>query len=167
MQLTSGAENSEMGKSPIIDVSASPADLETSTNMRWDRRCLIPADGFYKWKLGRNPPQPWRFIRKHEELFGFAGLWSSGSTDNGLRTVLILTVPANKLVAQFDAQMPVMLDENGVDAWFAKDATYVQLRELLQPYPREMSAYPVHPRISDTNIDDAACIEKWDDARLG
>lgn len=48
------------------------------------RRCLIPADGFYEWQpapagskaLGRSAAkQPFRFMLRDGDLFAFAGIW--------------------------------------------------------------------------------------------
>ncbi len=40
-----------------------------------DRRCLIPADGFYEWKTEGKKKNPQRFTLASGEPFGFAGLW--------------------------------------------------------------------------------------------
>jgi putative SOS response-associated peptidase YedK len=47
------------------------------------RRCLIPADGFYEWKkLGRTK-QPFLFGMKDDSLFAFAGLWDRWRSPSG------------------------------------------------------------------------------------
>ncbi|CAN5520929.1 SOS response-associated peptidase [soil metagenome] len=42
-----------------------------------DRRCIIPADGFYEWKVlpGEKKKQPYFIHRPDGEPFAFAGLW--------------------------------------------------------------------------------------------
>jgi putative SOS response-associated peptidase YedK len=39
------------------------------------RRCLIPATGFYEWQKREDGKQPYRFRRKDLEPFAFAGIW--------------------------------------------------------------------------------------------
>lgn len=40
------------------------------------RRCIIPADGFYEWKqFGDGRKQPYRIRLKSGDVFAFAGLW--------------------------------------------------------------------------------------------
>ena len=52
-------------------VSTPPA---LSSPLRF-RRCLIPANGFYKWKRSGKVRQPYCFEVNNGELFAFAGLW--------------------------------------------------------------------------------------------
>jgi putative SOS response-associated peptidase YedK len=40
-----------------------------------ERRCLIPATGFYEWQAREDGKQPYRFRRKDLEPFAFAGIW--------------------------------------------------------------------------------------------
>lgn len=39
-----------------------------------ERRCLVPADGFYEWKAEGRVKQPYRFTLSDGGLFAFAGL---------------------------------------------------------------------------------------------
>jgi putative SOS response-associated peptidase YedK len=48
-----------------------PAFRDPLTN----RRCLIPADGFYEWQRRGKAKQPYCFEVNDRELFAFAGLW--------------------------------------------------------------------------------------------
>jgi SOS response associated peptidase (SRAP) len=50
-----------------------PAFRDPLTN----RRCLIPADGFYEWVRRGKAKQPSCFEVNNGELFAFAGLWGS------------------------------------------------------------------------------------------
>jgi putative SOS response-associated peptidase YedK len=39
------------------------------------RRCLVPADGFYEWQEREGKRQPFRIMLKSGDSFCFAGLW--------------------------------------------------------------------------------------------
>jgi putative SOS response-associated peptidase YedK len=41
-----------------------------------ERRCIVPADGFYEWKkLDAKAKQPYAIVMKDRGVLGFAGLW--------------------------------------------------------------------------------------------
>ena len=41
------------------------------------RRCLIPANGYYEWQVEAGRKQPYFIRMKGADLFSFAGVWSS------------------------------------------------------------------------------------------
>jgi putative SOS response-associated peptidase YedK len=44
------------------------------------RRCIIPASGFYEWKAAQGMKQPWYVSLKSGETMAFAGLWKTWHT---------------------------------------------------------------------------------------
>ena len=55
-----------------------PALRDPLTN----RRCLIPADGFYEWLRAGKVKQPYCFEVNDGELFAFAGIWDRWKDPN-------------------------------------------------------------------------------------
>jgi putative SOS response-associated peptidase YedK len=47
------------------------------------RRCLIPADGFYEWKVEGGRKRPYVVRPKDGEPIAYAGLWESWMGPNG------------------------------------------------------------------------------------
>src|SRR5262245_13539832 len=105
-----------------------------------ERRCLVPADGFYEWKRVDGGKQPYRITMADGDPFAFAGLWESwGSKTEPVETFAIITTEPNALAATVHDRMPVILDPADFDRWLAEPAA-----ELLRPYPAvRMRAYPV------------------------
>lgn len=150
------------------------------------RRCLVPADGFYEWqKLDDGPKpakQPWRIGLKGGAPFAFAGLYetwhppqgadipdrvagpggavSPGGVDgDGILSFSIVTTTANAAIAKIHARMPVMLAPEDFAPWLAPDATDEELQGLLRPFPAEaMGFYRVSTRVNAVRNDDEACI---------
>ncbi len=48
-----------------------------------ERRCLIPADGFYEWRRDENGKVPIWLHLPDDELFAFAGIWASYEPKGG------------------------------------------------------------------------------------
>jgi putative SOS response-associated peptidase YedK len=74
-----------------------PAFRDPLTN----RRCLIPADGFYEWSRRGKAKQPYCFEVNDGELFAFAGLWDRWRDPNGqwIKSCSILTTTPNAVTA--------------------------------------------------------------------
>jgi putative SOS response-associated peptidase YedK len=127
------------------------------------RRCLIPASGYYEWeKRGTGRKQP-HFIRPRDGgLFAFAGLWERWHDPRGevVETSTILTTEANELMRPLHDRMPVILDP-AVDAlWLDAGAAADTLHALLVPYPGEkMEAFPVSSWVSDSKHEGPRCSE--------
>jgi putative SOS response-associated peptidase YedK len=77
------------------------------------RRCIIPADGFYEWRREGNRKVPVWIHLKNKEPFAFAGLWDVWHAfDSGdmLNTFTIITTDPNALVRRIHNRMPVIYD---------------------------------------------------------
>jgi putative SOS response-associated peptidase YedK len=116
------------------------------------RRCIIPADGFYEWKREGKGKQPFFFSLRDGRPFGFAGLWDRWR-DEGEKVVescTILTTEANEVLKGVHDRMPVILHPETYGVWLDTDMRVVDsLKELLGPYPAsEMTAYPVSAQVN-------------------
>ena len=130
-----------------------------------ERRCIIPADGFYEWKkLDAKTKQPYAIVMKDRGAFGFAGLWerwkdkASGET---VQSCAIITTTPNEVCAPIHDRMPVILPPESYASWLGeKSAEPCQLLGMLKPYPAElMEAYPVSTRVGNVKNTDAALFE--------
>ena len=127
-----------------------------------ERRCLIPADGFYEWKRTDGAKQPYYIRMRKGRPFAFAGLWETWNDDGGpeLRSCAILTTAPNALAGEIHDRMPVILPASSYDAWLDPGAEKEELVALLAPYPEaEMEAYPVSRFVNSPSNNDPRCIE--------
>ena len=127
-----------------------------------ERRCLIPADGFYEWKRTDGAKQPYYIRMRKGRPFAFAGLWETWNDDGGpeLRSCAILTTAPNALAGEIHDRMPVILPASSYDAWLDPGAEKEELVALLAPYPEaEMEAYPVSRFVNSPSNNDERCIE--------
>lgn len=127
------------------------------------RRCLIPADGFYEWKAQSGGKQPYYIKLKYDSLFAFAGLWEQwkSKTDEILESCTIIVTNANKLVRSIHERMPVILHPDDYETWLDPSGNATDnLIALLKPYSAEqMTAYPVSSSVNSPKHEDSSCIE--------
>jgi putative SOS response-associated peptidase YedK len=128
------------------------------------RRCLIPADGFYEWRLesdGRTKT-PMRVRLKSKEPFTFAGLWETWKDpqEKEIRTFTIITTEPNEILQPIHNRMPVMMKAEDEEAWLDPQADLKHLVKVLSPYPeKEMEAYAVSKWVNSPKHDSPDCIE--------
>ncbi len=126
------------------------------------RRCLIPADGFYEWqRTDRKTKQPYYFQLIDQQLFAFAGLWERWQGDESVvETCTILTTQANALLQPVHDRMPVMIAPEQYNRWLDSTTTAASLQELLQPYAASaMQSYPVSTAVNSPAHDSPECVE--------
>jgi putative SOS response-associated peptidase YedK len=106
------------------------------------RRCLVPADGFYEWKVvpGQKRKQPYFIHRSDGESVAFAGLWEvwrgPERDQEPLRTATIITTEANETMAPVHDRMPVILPASAWGTWLDRDNDDLEtLGRLLVPAP--------------------------------
>ena len=110
------------------------------------RRCLVPATGFYEWKVEGAGKQPYMIGLKGGGLFAFAGLWESWNGPDGeLRTFTIVTTAPNELMARIHDRMPVIIPRAHYARWLdpaLRDPDAIQ--PLIAGYPAaELQAVPI------------------------
>jgi putative SOS response-associated peptidase YedK len=127
-----------------------------------ERRCLIPADGFYEWQKTGSGKQPYYIRMEDGSPFAFAGLWEIwGRYGEEIRSCTILTTDANELVGEVHPRMPVILPPEDYGPWLGPDIQEAEpLLDLLRPYPDEaMEAYQVSRLVNSPSNDDERCVE--------
>ena len=126
------------------------------------RRCLVPADGFYEWRVEGKAKQPMRITLDDGGLFAFAGLWERWikGPEGPLETFTIITTEASSSIVDIHERMPVMLAKDDHASWLDPRARADDLKGLLRPFPPErLKAVAVSTRVNNVRHDDPACLE--------
>ena len=128
-------------------------------------RCIIPADAFYEWQIreleGRRQKAPYAIRHRDGSPLAFAGLWEvwHDAEDRPLRTCVIITTEANRLLAPIHDRMPVILPREAYERWLTPIEP--DPRDLLVPYPDEpMTVWPISLRVNSHANDDATILER-------
>jgi len=113
------------------------------------RRCIIPADGFYEWwkEPDGKSKTPMRIVLKDRSIFGLAGLWERWKSPDGeeVLTYTIVTTTPNSLLESVHNRMPVILTREAEDLWLGTGARNAGAPvQVLKPYPTDqMEMFPV------------------------
>jgi putative SOS response-associated peptidase YedK len=159
------AKDAKIGYSMINARAETVAEKPAFRTAFKQRRCLIPADGFYEWQAlpGAKTKQPWFVSLRNREPMAFAGLWEIWKSPEGrnLESCTIIVTAANDLTQPIHERMPVILAPEDWDTWLAPHQTNPKiLKNLLQPYPgEEMTAWRVSMSVNNPKNDSEECTE--------
>jgi putative SOS response-associated peptidase YedK len=126
-----------------------------------DRRCLVPASGFYEWQQTALGKQPYYIHAKESDICAFAGVYRYWEVEQGakLGTYSILTTTANHALAPIHHRMPVILDPTTEDRWLDPAATPETLQSLLRPYTSGwLDIYAVDKAVNVARLDGATLL---------
>jgi putative SOS response-associated peptidase YedK len=84
-----------------------------------ERRCVVPADGFYEWQGEKGAKTPWVIRAASGGMLAFAGVWQEWG-EARLATCAIVTCAANARLAPVHHRMPVVLAREDWALWLGE-----------------------------------------------
>jgi putative SOS response-associated peptidase YedK len=142
---------------PLINARAESLDRQPAFAESFvQRRCLIPADGFYEWRRDERGKVPIWFSRPDGDLFAFAGIWARYEPRDGepITSCALITCAPNELVRPIHNRMPVVLDPSAEAQWISDTKDTEALLELLRPAPEDaLVAREVNDYVNDVRED--------------
>jgi putative SOS response-associated peptidase YedK len=125
-----------------------------------ERRCLIPASGFYEWtKDGDGNRLPWYIHRPDGGLIAFAGVWQDWERgDEAYTTCAIVTTGANAPMSAIHHRMPVILAPEDWGLWLGEDGKGAAV--VMRPAPDDALAFfRVDPKVNSNRAKGSDLIE--------
>jgi putative SOS response-associated peptidase YedK len=125
------------------------------------RRCLVPASGFYEWKKTGGRRLPFFVRQRSGLLFALAGIWETPSEDEpgSPGACVILTTDPNAVLRPLHDRMPVIVSPRDYRSWLQGDASPGALRALLAPFPDEaLVAQRVGATVNDPRHEGPGCL---------
>jgi putative SOS response-associated peptidase YedK len=124
-----------------------------------ERRCLIPANGFYEWRSDGGKKAPMWIHRGDERPFAFAGIYNTRPNE----AASVITCEPNSLMSAIHNRMPVILSDEYYDEWLNPDADPEALNILLtsREWP-DMTAWEVPNSVNRAGNDGPQLIERVD-----
>lgn len=96
---------------------AETVDKKPMFKQAWaDRRCIIPADGWFEWMTTVQGKVPWYHHRINGGTCWLGGIWESWSSTDGdhVESFALLTVESNDDVREVHHRMPLVLQEDQI-----------------------------------------------------
>ena len=86
-----------------------------------ERRCIIPASGFYEWTRDGDIRLPWYIHRADGAPLAFAGVWQDWERDGeAYRSCAVVTCGANDQMSAIHHRMPVILEPGDWPLWLGE-----------------------------------------------
>jgi putative SOS response-associated peptidase YedK len=136
-------------------VEAKPAFREAVRQ----RRCIVPASGFFEWQGEPGRKQPYAITLPGLSLIAFAGLWERWQPAGAapVETFTIITTGPNEQIARIHDRMPVIVPMDAIQAWLT--APPDEARQLLRPYPGPMELRAVGKYVSSVRNEGPECLQ--------
>lgn len=103
-------------KGVIINArSETVKEKRTFSKAIMERRCAVPAAGFYEWDSSKSKI---RFERGDNDILYMAGIWKKYEDEDKF---VILTTNANESMKDIHDRMPLVLEKGELDNWIFDD----------------------------------------------
>ena len=124
------------------------------------RRCLIPATGFFEWQSTETGKHPYHIHQLASALFAFAGLWEYWEhQQETVYSCTIITTAANAKIAPIHDRMPVIITTDFYDRWLDKTNTAVEMADFLAADGyKAMQLTPISTRVNNPHNNDEECL---------
>jgi len=121
-----------------------------------ERRCLVPASGFYEWMTISKEKLPYHITQKSGEPLAFAGFCDREGA------VALMTTSPNAEMAEIHDRMPVILTRPVWEHYLDPAVTDpAEITPLLIPLPDDsLSLTPVDPVVNNARNETPDCLRR-------
>lgn len=147
-------------KSLLINARLETAATLPTFRQSWrERRCVVPATGWYEWCAVDGAKRPFWIHPRHSPLLLFAGLWQPGKTTGEAGQFAILTTEAEGEVRQLHSRRPVTLSPPWLEPWLHGSAE--EAAAIASGAAPELAWHRVSPAVGNPRNQGPALIEAW------
>ena len=125
-----------------------------------ERRCLVPATGFYEWTKDQDGKRlPWYIHHTEGETLAFAAVWQVWEKgEEPLTTCAVVTTSANEAMSRIHHRMPVVLDRKDWALWLGEEGKGAATL-MAAPPDDVLSFYRVDPKVNSNRASGEDLIE--------
>jgi len=144
----------------LTDMSRTPAHARAETLAEQpmfrqafrERRCLLPANGFYEWR-GTVRKRPFWLTPGEGSALYFAAIWEAYPVDG--HDWLSVAVVTQSAVNQ---RRPLILDAEGQAAWLDPESSLPTLQSLLAAPQMQLRERPLANMVNDPKLNAPECL---------
>jgi len=125
-------------------------------------RCLIPADGFYEWKVIDDVKVPYYMRMRKGDVFAFAGICDQWQGEGEIiNSCSIIVMQANETMQPVHDHMPAVIAPVHYDLWLDMRVNEkTEIMSLLNSAPSKgLTFYPVSSWVNAPKHEDERCIQ--------
>lgn len=124
-------------------------------------RCLVPADGWYEWKVTAGGKQPYFIHRADDEPLFMAGLYAT-NPQLKVTSFAILTTEAKGELREIHDREPLVLSPEAAREWIRRDLPAADIAAIakLALTAESFSWHPVSTKVNSAKNDGAELIAK-------
>ncbi|MTI46650.1 MAG: SOS response-associated peptidase [Firmicutes bacterium] len=138
IKMLSWGFNPSYAKRLIINARGETVDFKPTFKYSFlNKRCLIPATGFYEWEKVNGKSIKHQIFLDNAKIFSFAGIYNTFKDKNGrdYEAFTIITTTPSKDIERIHNRMPVILKKEDEDIWLDENNRDIGvLKSLLKPY---------------------------------
>ena len=125
-----------------------------------ERRCLIPASGFYEWTKDENGNRlPWYIHPTEGDMLAFAGVWQNWERGGKAHTTCaIVTTGASAPMSKIHHRMPVVLPPENWSLWLGEQGKGAAALMCAAP-DDALAFYRVDPKVNSNRASGADLIQ--------
>jgi putative SOS response-associated peptidase YedK len=160
--IPSWAKDPSIGNRMINARSETLAEKPSFKRALAQRRCLVPAQGFYEWKVENKTKQPYFIFHHDRSLLLFAGLWEQWKSPEGeiIHSVTIITKEAQGNLKNLHDRMPAILSPQSKEAWLSPEIDLHSAQQILnQTAAEKVDFFPVSTLVNKPVNNSKECIE--------
>ncbi|MGG7643773.1 SOS response-associated peptidase [Rhodovulum sp. YNF3179] len=128
-----------------------------------ERRCLVPATGFYEWTKDADGNRlPWYIHRPDDAPFAFAGIWQDWERGEArFTTCAIVTTQANAALSSIHHRVPVVIAAEDWPLWLG-EAGKGAARLMTSPPEDFFAFHRVSTRVNSNRVEGPELTEPID-----
>jgi len=130
-----------------------------------EKRCLIPANGFYEWKASATGKDPYYIQVTNQPLFAFAGIYGTWTdpdgTDHGMCS--IVTVASDADDDMMPSRLPVIVNPDDEADWLNPQIDSINsIYKIMRPYQAsKLSIIRVNDAVNSPKSNGPELIERY------